>query len=42
MEIIAKQKAVNLKEDLHNNDDIIIREIKLKGKNCCLVFLMDL
>ena len=39
MEIIAKQKAVKLKEDLHNNDDIIIREIKLKGKNYCLVFL---
>ena len=39
MENIAKNRAVNLKEDLHNNDDIIVREIKFEDKGACLVFL---
>ena len=39
MEYNAKKRAEDLKEKLHNNDDIILRYIKVMDKNCCLIFL---
>ena len=39
MKKTALKRAKNLKEKLHNNDDIIVREIKVKDKFCSLIFL---
>ena len=37
--ILETRIAKNIKEKLHNNDDIIVREIKVKDKFCSLIFL---